>query len=131
MGKSTLINSLTNSNIATQVVSNLFNRGKHTTKNSKLYIFKEGYIADTPGFSKLFLFNIDLKEIKNFYNDFLMFSYKCFFGESCLHIKESCCGVKEAYQKGLILNLRYKNYLSFCEEISKKNKKIFNLFLFF
>ncbi|WCA22652.1 ribosome small subunit-dependent GTPase A [Candidatus Phytoplasma oryzae] len=124
VGKSTLINSLSNLNIKTQKISHFSNRGKHTTKNAKLYVFKEGYIADTPGFSKLFLFNIKPKEIKNFYDDFLIFSDKCFFGNNCLHIKEKYCEVKSACQKGLILNFRYKNYLSLFEEVNKKIKEV-------
>ncbi|KXT29243.1 ribosome small subunit-dependent GTPase A [Candidatus Phytoplasma oryzae] len=126
VGKSTIINSLTNFNIKTQEVSDYLNRGKHTTKNSKLYFFQDGYIADTPGFSKLFLLDIKPQEIKNFYDDFLIFSKKCFFGNNCLHFRENKCAVKEAYQKGLILDKRYKNYLSFFIEMTKKKeKKIF------
>ncbi|WP_153368823.1 ribosome small subunit-dependent GTPase A [Candidatus Phytoplasma sacchari] len=123
VGKSTLISSLINVNIATQEVSSFSNRGKHTTKNSKLYIIDKGYIADTPGFSKLFLLDIKPNEIKNFYDDFLLLADMCFFGSNCLHIREKFCKVKEAYQKGLILDTRYKNYLSLFQEISKKKIK--------
>ncbi|MDV3167915.1 MAG: ribosome small subunit-dependent GTPase A [Candidatus Phytoplasma stylosanthis] len=127
VGKSTLINSLTSLNLKTQEISEYLNRGKHTTKNSKLFFFHEGYIADTPGFSKLDLLNFKIEEIKNFYEDFLIFAKECFFGSSCLHINENNCKVKEAYQKKLISSIRYHNYLFFIEEI-KKNKKKFDYF---
>ncbi|WP_323847592.1 MAG: ribosome small subunit-dependent GTPase A [Phytoplasma sp.] len=122
VGKSTLINSLTSLNLKTQEISQYLNRGKHTTKNSKLFFFHEGYIADTPGFSKLDLLEFQPEEIKNFYDDFLRFADRCFFGYSCLHINEEKCKVKEAYQEGLISPIRYHNYLSFVQEVNKKKK---------
>ncbi|MBP3059506.1 ribosome small subunit-dependent GTPase A [Texas Phoenix palm phytoplasma] len=123
VGKSTLINAITSLNLKTQEVSKGSNRGKHTTKNSKLYFFNEGYIADTPGFTKLNLSDINFNEVKNFYNDFVFFSTKCFFGFNCLHIKEKNCKIKEICDKGLIPKIRYNNYLSLLEEIEKKNFK--------
>ncbi|WP_341266813.1 ribosome small subunit-dependent GTPase A [Candidatus Phytoplasma fraxini] len=123
VGKSTLINALTSLNLKTQEISKYLNRGKHTTKNSKLFLFHEGYIADTPGFSKLDLLEFKPEEIKNFYDDFVKLADQCFFGYSCLHIKEEKCKVKEAYQNGLILPIRYHNYVSFVEEVNKKKKK--------
>jgi ribosome biogenesis GTPase len=126
VGKSTLLNSLTSLNLKTQEVSKHLKRGKHTTKNSKLFFFHEGYIADTPGFSKLDLSDIKVEEIKNFYNDFVILSKECFFGYSCLHINENKCKVKEALKKGSIPIKRYNNYLSFVEEIKKKRNKFKN-----
>lgn len=123
VGKSSLINAFTSLNLKTQEISKHLNRGKHTTKNSKLFFFHEGYIADTPGFSKLNLLNLEVEEIKNLYDDFLIFSEECFFKNSCLHINEDNCKVKDVYQKGLISPIRYKNYVSFVEEIKKKKKK--------
>ncbi|MFR0367738.1 ribosome small subunit-dependent GTPase A [Candidatus Phytoplasma palmae] len=123
VGKSTLINAITSLNLRTQEVSKGSNRGKHTTKNSKLYFFNEGYIADTPGFTKLNLSDINFNEVKNFYNDFVFFSTKCFFGFNCLHLNEKNCKIKEVCQKGLIPKIRYKNYLSLLKEIENKNFK--------
>ncbi len=123
VGKSTLLNSLTSLNLKTQEVSKHLSRGKHTTKNSKLFFFHEGYIADTPGFSKLDLSEIKAEEIKNFYNDFVLLSEECFFGYSCLHINENKCKVKEAVENGSIPLKRYNNYLSFVEEIKNKRTK--------
>ncbi|WAN63272.1 Ribosome small subunit biogenesis RbfA-release protein RsgA [Candidatus Phytoplasma rubi] len=122
VGKSTLINVLTSLNLKTQEISKYLNRGKHTTKNSKLFFFHEGYIADTPGFSKLDLLNFQIEEVKNFYDDFLIFADQCFFNYSCLHINEKKCKVKEACKEGLVSTIRYNNYLSFIKEISEKKK---------
>ncbi|MDV3166999.1 MAG: ribosome small subunit-dependent GTPase A [Vigna little leaf phytoplasma] len=123
VGKSTLLSTLISLNLKTQEISLSLNRGKHTTKNSKLYFFHNGYIADTPGFSKLDVSNIAAEEIKNFYHDFQIFAKQCFFGHSCVHIKEKNCKIKEAYQKGLILEIRYKNYVSLFKQLQKNSTK--------
>ncbi|TVY12078.1 ribosome small subunit-dependent GTPase A [Candidatus Phytoplasma pini] len=125
VGKSTLLNNLTSLNLKVQKISKSLNRGKHTTKNSKLYFFYGGYIADTPGFSKLDVYNIPAEKIKDFYLDFLQFSDKCFFGYSCLHIHENNCQVKEALQKKIISHIRYNNYLSLFQTIKEKKSQIF------
>ncbi|MEZ0180111.1 ribosome small subunit-dependent GTPase A ['Camptotheca acuminata' phytoplasma] len=123
VGKSTLINALTSLNLKTQEISEYLNRGKHTTKNSKLFFFNNGYIADTPGFSKLDLKDLKEEELKDLYIDFVDLSKECFFNHSCLHINENNCRIKEAFKEGLISPIRYNNYLSFIQEIKKNKSK--------
>ncbi|MGE4320643.1 MAG: ribosome small subunit-dependent GTPase A [Acholeplasmataceae bacterium] len=123
VGKSTLLNALMPElGLKTQEISDALGRGKHTTRHSELYKFNEGYIADTPGFSK-----IDFKiyyedELKEFYPDFIALSPSCKFGNQCNHIHEPKCAIKEAFEQGHILKSRYENYLQFIEEI--KNQKV-------
>ncbi|MDO8168233.1 ribosome small subunit-dependent GTPase A [Candidatus Phytoplasma melaleucae] len=124
VGKSTLLNTLAFLHVKTGEISKKSNRGKHTTKNSKLFSLYNGYLADTPGFSQLHLYNIKAEDIKNFYSDFIMLSQQCFFNHKCLHINENKCKIKEAYQKALIPKTRYLNYLAFVKE-TKKLKKIY------
>ncbi|MDO8059193.1 ribosome small subunit-dependent GTPase A ['Crotalaria aegyptiaca' phytoplasma] len=111
VGKSTLFNNLTSLKVKTQPISIHSFKGKHTTTSSQLYMCHQGYLADTPGFSKLTLSNLKTNEIKNFYPDFNSISEQCFFGNNCLHIEEKKCKIIENYQKGLITKSRYLNYL--------------------
>lgn len=123
VGKSTLLNALMPElNIKTQEISKALNRGKHTTRHSELYQFNEGHIADTPGFSKIELSIEKPEDIKEFYKDFAKYQNECRFGNSCNHINEPSCAVKEAVKSGEIIEDRYNNYISFYEEI--KNQKI-------
>ena len=39
--------------LKTQEISKALGRGKHTTRHTELYNYNEGYIVDTPGFSKI------------------------------------------------------------------------------
>ncbi|MDO7983614.1 MAG: ribosome small subunit-dependent GTPase A [Pigeon pea little leaf phytoplasma] len=121
VGKSTLFNNLTSLRVKTQPISLTSLRGKHTTTGAQLYMCHQGYLADTPGFSKLKLSNLKTNEIKNFYPDFNSISEQCFFGNNCLHIEEKKCKIIENYQKGLITESRYFNYV-FLVKQNKKNK---------
>ncbi|WP_334330793.1 ribosome small subunit-dependent GTPase A [Candidatus Phytoplasma prunorum] len=123
VGKSTFLNSLKPSlRLKTQEISKKLGLGKHTTKNAQLYEFYGGYIADTPGFSKLDLTIFDYEELKFFYLDFLLYSDQCYFKKDCLHIKEINCGVKKALKLGLISDWRYDNYLKFIDKIKETQK---------
>ena len=53
-GKSTLINAIIpDFSLQTQEISKSLGRGKHTTRETNLYVYENGFIGDTPGFSKL------------------------------------------------------------------------------
>ncbi len=124
VGKSTLLNALMPElGLKTQEISDALGRGKHTTRHSELYKFNDGYIADTPGFSKI-EFKIYYKEdLKILYKDFEALTDQCKFGNKCLHIHEPKCAVKAGYEHGEILKSRYENYLQFCTEIDNQKVK--------
>lgn len=123
VGKSTLLNALIPSlSLKTQEISDALGRGKHTTRHSELYDFNEGYICDTPGFSKIEINIVEKEDLKQYYPDFLEVSHECKFS-SCNHINEPSCEVKRLVDLNEIPKDRYTNYIQFFEEIeSKKNK---------
>lgn len=122
VGKSTLLNSLIPElEIKTQEISKSLGRGKHTTRHSELYNFNDGYICDTPGFSRLDLNMYEKEDLKLLYTDFVSLSYDCKFN-TCNHVNEPGCKIKEEVLNGNIPKERYDNYISFYNEIeSKKN----------
>lgn len=123
VGKSTFLNAIKPGlDLKTGEISKALGRGRHTTRHSELYWIGGGYIADTPGFSKLDIDIFRFEELKNYYPDFLELSDKCRFGNSCNHITEPGCQIISEVKQGNILKSRYDNYLNFIEEI--KNKKI-------
>lgn len=119
VGKSTLINLFDEFNIKTDAISKSLGRGKHTTRCSELLPVNNGYIADTPGFGMVDL-DMDLVSLSQTFKEF--FECKCKYN-TCLHLNEPSCQVKEKIKDGLILQSRYDNYLSFVEEIKKKKIK--------
>lgn len=120
VGKSTLLNALIPGlDIKTQEISLALGRGKHTTRHSELYEFNDGYICDTPGFSRLDLNIFEKEELKNQYDDFVSISSLCRFS-SCNHINEPGCAIKEAVKNNKIPEERYNNYVLFYNEIEDK-----------
>ena len=122
VGKSTLINKIKPElNLETNDISEALGRGKHTTRHTEVYDFKDFYIVDTPGFSAL---DLDiLKENLRF--AFVEFDNSCKFND-CMHLNEIGCRVKEQVNNHEILESRYENYKRMVEEyedISKYPKK--------
>lgn len=123
VGKSTLTNYLVpDANMETGEISRKIERGKQTTRHAELfYIGEGGYICDTPGFGSLELFDVDKKELKDYFPEFAEYSRACKFN-GCIHIGERDCGVKNALEKGKISESRYKNYKLIYEELANKRE---------
>ena len=123
VGKSTLTNYLVpDANMETGEISRKIERGKQTTRHAELfYIGEGGYICDTPGFGSLELFDVDKKELKDYFPEFAEYSRACKFNV-CIHIGERDCGVKNALEKGKISESRYKNYKLIYEELANKRE---------
>ncbi len=116
-GKSSLLNTLNPElHLATDEISKALGRGKHTTRHVELIQFQAGWIADTPGFSKLDFTGLEADTFGQFYPDFFALSHDCRFN-GCTHTHEPGCKVKLAYESQEILPERYENYLHFYEEI--------------
>jgi ribosome biogenesis GTPase / thiamine phosphate phosphatase len=123
VGKSTLLNMLMpEAHLKTQAISKALGRGKHTTRHTTIYPIGGGYVADTPGFSKLDLMGIKKELLKDYFVEFNQ-APPCKFS-SCLHIHEPSCGVKDAVSKGEILISRYEHYVTMYEDI-KQQKAIY------
>ena len=122
-GKSTLLNKLNaNLSLKTGEISKALSRGKHTTRHVSMLPLLGGFVLDSPGFSALDFNNMTEIEIRDAFIEFE--SFPCPYRD-CMHTKENDCCVKEAVNKGLILQSRYDNYLSFLKTAYKKgeNKK--------
>lgn len=123
VGKSTLTNYLApEANMETGEISRKIERGKQTTRHAELfYIGDGGYICDTPGFGSLELFDVDKKELKDYFPEFMEYTKDCKFN-GCIHIGEKDCGVKRALAEGKISESRYKNYQLIYEELANRRE---------
>lgn len=121
VGKSSLLNKIDASfNLQTNTISKALGRGKHTTTNTSLLPFGDGYIADTPGFSSLEL-NYSLNEIAISFYDFQKYAQNCKF-RNCLHLSEKVCGIKEAIAKKEISMIRYNDYVTIITKQGEGNR---------
>ena len=123
VGKSSITNALQeNVQMETGEISKQLKRGKHTTRHSQVIpVGKDTYLMDTPGFSSLYLTDIEEQELKDYFPEFREYEDQCRF-QGCRHIHEPGCAVKEALNNHKISSLRYEDYLGLHEEIKEKRR---------
>lgn len=125
VGKSSFLNNLIPGiNQKTGETSKVLGRGKHTTRNSELFSYMQGYIGDTPGFSLLNSGIVLETELKKYYPDFDLFGQDCKFKNKCLHlnIQAKDCKVIELFESKVI-GVRYLNYKKIYAQIKQRRTK--------
>ena len=122
VGKSTLINTICpGARMETGELSRKISRGKNTTRHVELLAGEEDtYLVDTPGFTSLYLMNMEAQDLRHYYSEFDEYEGKCRF-DGCVHLREPGCAVRAALEEGKISRIRYKNYSELFEEL--KNRK--------
>lgn len=123
VGKSSITNLLQQEvSMETGEISQKLKRGKHTTRHAQLIqIGDDTYFMDTPGFSSLFVQNIEKEELQFFFPEFQTFHSRCRF-QGCAHINEPDCAVKRALEEGYIHPVRYESYKNIYQELQEKKK---------
>ena len=120
VGKSTLLNAIDSTlGIRTGEISKKLGRGRHTTRESRLYKLEGGgYIADTPGFSTFETNKYDIikkEELSACFTEFSDFSGNCRFSD-CSQTCEKGCAVIQAVKDGIIPESRHESYCQMYEE---------------
>ncbi len=122
-GKSSLFNALSpGKKLKTGELSIKSKRGRHTTRHVELMVCAGGLVADTPGFSSLFLPNLSRAELAECFPEFAQRRSQCRFS-SCIHDKEPNCAIKEALERGEISSSRYEHYLIFLQEVIEAERR--------
>ena len=124
VGKSSLTNLLQpEAAMETGSISEKIKRGKHTTRHAELFCVEEDtYLMDTPGFSSMYLEEIEPQELKDYFPEFEAYEAECRFQRDCVHIGEPVCGVKAALAEGKISQSRYDNYGLLYQELKNRRK---------
>lgn len=126
-GKSTLLNALQPGlTLKTGEVSSKIGRGKHTTRHVELIPFlNNGYVADTPGFSVIYLPDMKPVELAKYFQEFQPYFGNCRFA-GCLHQTEPQCAVRDAVDNGLVDQGRYERYLHFLQQLMEKERTYYD-----
>lgn len=119
VGKSSLLNILTDAGMETGNLSQKIERGKHTTRHVELIKANNGFVFDTPGFSSLEVPDMSEDELETCFPDISRFSDGCKF-RGCSHIKDSGCAVRQAVDDGNIALSRYESYSEMRENLRKR-----------
>lgn len=118
VGKSSILNQLTERGAATGKISRI-NRGKHTTRHVELFELEEGgFVFDTPGFSSFEPEDISAAELSEYFPE-MKCAEKCRF-KGCAHISEPDCAVKALLFDGKISPRRYESYTEIYDILKKR-----------
>lgn len=113
VGKSSLLNAVRpDLNLATGAVSQLLNKGRHTTTVAELLRLDlpgGGYVADTPGIREIGLWNLPPEELDWCFREMRPYLGECYFA-GCTHTHEPDCAVIAAVEAGQINPDRYDSY---------------------
>ncbi|MBE5998125.1 MAG: ribosome small subunit-dependent GTPase A [Sarcina sp.] len=121
-GKSTLINTLCpTANMQTGELSRKIKRGKNTTRHVELLSVgsEDTYLVDTPGFTSLWVQDIEADRLHYYYPEFAKWEPDCRFN-GCIHVNEPDCAVKAALGRREISRIRYQNYCEIYEELRSR-----------
>jgi len=123
-GKSSLLNDIQPGlRLKTGEVSVKIGRGRHTTRHVELLdLDGGGMVADSPGFSTLYLPEMEKEDLAGCFPEFRKYEGACKFN-GCLHYAEPNCAVKLAVTAGKIYPCRYEHYLHFLHELAAKERK--------
>lgn len=125
VGKSSLVNAIMQTgNIKVGAVGEKTGKGCHTTTTSKFYKWENNSaIIDTPGIRSLDIRNFNVKDIQNYFPEFIKLKDKCKYND-CLHYEESLedCFIKKCIRNKLISEERYESYAKIIGELLKKGK---------
>jgi len=121
VGKSSLLNTMQPGlGIAVNEISDSLDRGKHTTTHRELHpIIGGGYVADTPGWKSLALWDTEPEELDGYFPDISPLVAQCRFSD-CTHTHEPGCGVLAALESGELHEERFDSYLRMRDGLEKR-----------
>jgi len=111
-GKSSLLNAIQPGlGLEVNEISKSLNRGVHTTVVRQLFqLAGGGYVADTPGWKALALWDTEPEEIDGYFPELRELVTHCQFSD-CTHVHEPGCAVLSALEQGDVHPDRYNSYL--------------------
>ena len=112
VGKSSLLNAVQPGlGLAVKTVSEVNNKGRHTTTYAQLIKLESGgWVVDTPGVRQLQLWDVRPEEVEGYFHEFRPYVPLCDFPD-CTHTHEAGCAVKTAVARQQISARRYHSYL--------------------
>lgn len=120
VGKSSLMNRLCpQAEMETGDISRKIERGKHTTRHAEVFVIAaDTFVMDTPGFSSLYVNEIEARDLWNYFPEMKNAEQECRF-TGCCHMEEPDCGVKNRVLSGEIAKQRYESYRQLYTELSQ------------
>lgn len=122
VGKSSLINLITGSSLATGSMVHRTRKGSHTTTTTHLLPLQNGgFCIDTPGIKSFGLWDLKTDEIAAYFPEIVALSPQCKFPD-CAHINEPDCAVKKAVEENQISPLRFDSYCALMSSLAEEHR---------
>ena len=112
VGKSSLLNEIQPGlGLAVNEISMAMDKGKHTTVTRQMFpLVDGGYVADTPGWKSLALWDTEPEEIEAYFPELRELVQNCQFSD-CTHTHEPNCAVLAAVKEGRVHPERFESFL--------------------
>jgi len=112
VGKSSLLNEIQPGlGLAVNEISKVMNKGKHTTVTRQMFpLVGGGYVADTPGWKSLALWDTEPEEMEAYFPELRGLVQHCQFSD-CSHTHEPNCAVLAAVKEGRVHPERFDSFL--------------------
>lgn len=122
VGKSSLLNAMQPGlGLAVRAISQAMKKGRHTTVVRELIPLEGGgYVADTPGWKSLALWDTAPEEVDAYFPEIAPLVAECQFSD-CTHTHEPGCRVRQALENGEITPERYDSYLRMRSGLEKRS----------
>lgn len=112
VGKSSLINAMTQYDLRIGDVVDKTQKGSHTTTTTQLLPLSfGGWCVDTPGIKSFGIWDLKKEEVEGYFSEIFAYGKNCHFPD-CTHSHEDGCAVIEAVEKEEISGLRLDSYHS-------------------
>ncbi|MEN9344015.1 MAG: hypothetical protein RLZZ453_802 [Chlamydiota bacterium] len=123
VGKSSLINAVTNADLATGGIVQKTKKGSHTTTTTHLIPLEGGgFCIDTPGIRSFGVWDLNPSEIVHYFDEIAKIGKKCRYPD-CTHRQEPDCAVQKALDKDKISLLRFASYCALMDSCIAEHKK--------
>ena len=112
VGKSSLLNQIQPGlGLAVNEISKVMNKGRHTTVTRQMFpLVDGGYVADTPGWKSLALWDTEAVEMEAYFPELRDLVQNCQFSD-CSHTHEPNCAVLAAVKDGRVHPERFDSFL--------------------
>lgn len=121
VGKSSLINAVTGTNLDVGEIVERTKKGTHTTTMALLLPLPfGGWCIDTPGIKSFGLWDLKKEEIVAYFSEIHAHGKSCHF-QDCTHMHESGCAVRLALEKEQISPMRYESYVALMDSVSQEH----------
>lgn len=112
VGKSSLLNEIQPGlGLAVSEISKVMDKGRHTTVTRQMFpLVGGGYVADTPGWKSLALWDTEPEEMEAYFPELRELVQGCQFSD-CTHTHEPRCAVLTAVKEGRVHPERFESFL--------------------